>query len=79
MLHHLIVFYLVVDCCLFGSFACAFVRPFRVDDETFVTVSDAELDAELISPNVILCRVDTFYFNAFTFFVILYPFYTLLP
>ena len=48
MLHHLIVFYLVVDCCLFGSFACAFVRPFRVDDETFVTAPDAELDAELI-------------------------------
>ena len=48
MLHHLIVFYLVVDCCLFGSFACAFVRPFRVDDETFVTAPDVELDAELI-------------------------------
>ena len=48
MLHHLKVFYLVVDCCLFGSFACAFVRPFRVDDETFVTAPDVELDAELI-------------------------------
>ena len=46
MLHHLIVFYLVVDCCLFGSFACAFVRPFRVDDETFVTAPDAELILE---------------------------------
>ena len=52
MLHHLIVFYLVVDCCLFGSFACIFVRPIHVDDETFVTAPDAERDAELILENM---------------------------
>ena len=40
--------YLVVHCCLFGSFACAFVCLFRVNDEKFVTVPDAELDAKLI-------------------------------
>ena len=48
MVYHIKVFILVVHCCLFGSFACAFVRPFRVDNETFVTAPDAELDAELI-------------------------------
>ena len=52
MLHHLIVFYLVVDCCLFGSFACAFFRPIRVHDETFVTAPDAERNAELMLENI---------------------------
>ena len=40
--------YLVVHCCLFGSFACVAVRSIRVDDETFVTAPDVEPDAELI-------------------------------
>ena len=38
--------YLVVHCCLFGSFACVAVRSIRVDDETFVTATDAELILE---------------------------------
>ena len=32
--------------------ACAFGRPFRVDDEAFVTAPDAKLDAELIFENM---------------------------
>ena len=44
--------YLVVHCCLFGSFACVAVRSIRVDDETFVTAPDAEPDSELILENM---------------------------
>ena len=44
--------YLVVHCCLFGSFACIVVRPIRVDDEMFITAPDVEQDAELIFENM---------------------------
>ena len=44
--------YLVVHCCLFGSFACVVVRSIRVDDETFVTAPNAEQDAELVLENM---------------------------
>ena len=44
----------------------------------FLSLQIYACDDDFMSPNVILCRVDTSYLNAFISLVILYPFYTLL-
>ena len=46
MIYHIKVFILVVHCCLFGSFACAYRRPIRVVDESAVTVPESEPGVE---------------------------------